>query len=130
MLRHFLENGVHIGDRELSSGDWGSNWRMGFIMWQTGERGSNAGIRGSFAQEKILGFKKMKNARENFGVQEKQKKENNNPERMWCSGHGLSLRHHLFWYPGRRFSVFEPSFLRTRRILVSSFFFADSDGRC
>ena len=32
MLRHFLENGVHNGDRELSSGDWGSNWRMGFII--------------------------------------------------------------------------------------------------
>ena len=74
MLRHFLENGVHIGDRELSSGDWGSNWRMGFIIWQIGERGSNAVIRGSFAQEKILGFKKMEKNRENFGVQEKHKK--------------------------------------------------------
>ncbi|KAI5398632.1 hypothetical protein KIW84_064124 [Lathyrus oleraceus] len=55
MLRHFLENGVHIDDCESSSGDWGSNRRMGFIIWQTGERGSNAVIRGSFAQEKISG---------------------------------------------------------------------------
>ena len=58
MLRHFLENGVHIGDRESSSGDWGSNWRMGFIIWQKGEWGSNAEIRGSFAQRKFRGSRK------------------------------------------------------------------------
>ena len=62
MLRHFLENGVHIGDRGLSSGDWGPNRRMGSIYFGKQENG----VQMQRSEDRLR--------RENFGVQENEKK--------------------------------------------------------
>jgi hypothetical protein len=72
-----LENGVHNDDRELSSGDWGSNGERGSLFgsksdmklsgFKCGDQGSSArkkNICVGFQEKKskkFLGFKKRKN---------------------------------------------------------------------
>jgi hypothetical protein len=98
MLRHFLENGVHIGDRELSSGDWGSNWRSGFIMLAKRDAEAFSGVQMQRSEDRLR--------RENFrgSRKAKEKEELRIPRGCVVFRPWLSLCYHLFWYPGRRFS--------------------------
>jgi hypothetical protein len=86
-------------------------------------------IRDHLRERKISGFKKMKKeeqSREIFGVQEKAK--NNNPQRMWCSGHGYPC---VTIYFGTQVDVFvsvlRPTFSVPDKFFFRGYFFADSD---
>ena len=72
-----LENGVHNDDRELSSGEWGSNGERGSLFGSKSDMklsGFKCGDQGSFARKKnICVGVQQKKIKEVFGVQEKVK---------------------------------------------------------
>ena len=73
---HFLESGVHDGDRELSSGDWGSTGEWGSLFGSRSDMklsGFKCGDQGSSARKRRYLCRGPRKNKEVFGVQEKQK---------------------------------------------------------